>query len=200
PGEAQERFFGIALAVFDIHRRPGSRASPGGPSELPSERKRGRCLEPRHDSETSGIAWNKGMNENLSKDFVWRRMLENFGDWAIALPVLLAFVVLGLMVLFRKERRFSGMLVPFVVAIVASAIYVPLALALKPVFSWWVVLTPLMVVALIYVALMYVKDAQSIHPLLAAFLGGLRCAVYAILAFVFLLPGCQTYERTESFS
>ncbi|MBI3411721.1 MAG: hypothetical protein HY040_25605 [Planctomycetes bacterium] len=140
------------------------------------------------------------MNENLSKDFLWRRLLESYSDWVIALPVLLAFVVLGLMVLFRKERRFSGMLVPFVVVTVLSAIYVPLALSFKPIFSWWVVLAPLLVVALIYVVLMYVKDAQSIHPLLAAFLGGLRCAVYAILAFVFLLPGCQTYDRTESFS
>jgi len=61
-----------------------------------------------------------------------------------------------------------------------------------------VVLIPLLGVALIYVVLMYLKDAQTIAPGWAAFLGLLRCAVYAILAFVFLLPGCQRYQTEES--
>lgn len=140
------------------------------------------------------------MNENVSKDFLWRRLLEDFGDIVVGLPVLLALVVLGLMILFKREQRFRGMFVPFLVVIIGSAIYVPLALSFKPIFSWWVVLAPLLLVALVYVALMYVKDAHSIHPVMAGFLGLLRCAVYAILAFVFLLPGCQTYDRTESYS
>src|SRR6476660_6278436 len=51
--------------------------------------------------------------------------------------------------------------------------------------------------ALVYVALMYRKDARSVHPAVAGFLGFLRCVVYTILAAVFLLPGCQTFDMTE---
>src|SRR4029077_6928849 len=39
--------------------------------------------------------------------------------------------------------------------------------------------------------------AQTIAPGWAAFLGLLRCAVYTILAFVFLLSGCQRYDKSE---
>src|SRR5205085_586613 len=106
-------------------------------------------------------------------------------DIAIWLPIPFAFLVIGLMVLLRRENRFAGMLVPFVVVTVLSIGYVPLALTLKPYLSWWVVLVPLMGVALIYVVLMYLKDAQTIAPGWAAFLGLLRCTVYAILAAVF---------------
>ncbi len=142
------------------------------------------------------------MNEKLTQDaeFLLRRTTETFSDLVVGLPVLFAFFVLGLMVLFKRENRFVGMLIPFVVVTVLSLIYVPLALMFKPYFSWWVVLVPLLAVALLYVALMYVRDAQTIHPLWAGFLGLLRCTVYAILAFVFLLPGCQTYETTETKS
>ena len=64
-------------------------------------------------------------------------------------------------------------------------------------FSWWYLLVPTFGVALVYVALMYVKDARSVHPAVAGFLGLLRCLVYTILAAVFLLPGCQTFDMTE---
>lgn len=139
------------------------------------------------------------MNDEKFQDaeFLLRRTAESFSDAVIFLPVLMAFVVLGLIVLFRRENRFAGMLIPFVVVTVLSIAYVPLAFVLKPYFSWWVVLVPTLLVALFYVGLMYVKDAQTIHPLWAAFLGFLRCAVYTILAFVFLLPGCQYYEQQE---
>ena len=80
-----------------------------------------------------------------------------------------------------------------------AAMYLPLAYWFKPVFSWWVVLVPVLGVALFYVGMMYVKDAKSIHPVWAGFLGLLRCAVYATLAFVFLLPGCQMYDETKTF-
>lgn len=133
-------------------------------------------------------------------EFLIRRMSENFDEWVIGIPVLFAFLVLGLMVLFRRENRFAGMLIPFLVVTLASAFYVPLALYFKPFFSWWVVLVPMLAIALLYVGLMYVKDSQTIHPLAAGFLGLLRCTVYAILAFVFLLPGCQNYDRTETAS
>ncbi|MCI0378879.1 MAG: VWA domain-containing protein [Gemmataceae bacterium] len=139
-------------------------------------------------------------DENLTQttEFLWRRLSESFSDLVIGLPVLFAFAVLGLMILFRRENRFAGMLLPFVIVTVGSAIYVPLAILFKPVFSWWVVLVPVLLVALFYVCLMYVKDARTIHPAWAGFLGLLRCAVYAILAIVFLLPGCQTFETTET--
>ena len=133
-------------------------------------------------------------------DFLLRRTSETFSDLVIGVPVLFAFGVLGLVVLLRRENRFAGMLMPFIVVAVGSLIYVPLALTFKPYFSWWVILVPLLLVALVYVLLMYLKDAQTIHPGWAAFLGLLRCTVYAILAFVFLLPGCQTYEKTETHS
>lgn len=133
-------------------------------------------------------------------DFLLRRTSESFPDVVIGVPVLFAFAVLGLVVLLRRENRFAGMLVPFGVVAVLSLIYVPLALVFKPYFSWWVILVPLLLVALVYVVLMYLKDAQTIAPGWAAFLGLLRCTVYAMLAFVFLLPGCQTYDKTETFS
>lgn len=88
---------------------------------------------------------------------------------------------------------------PIVIVLLLGAGYVPLALLFKPAFSWWVVLAPMLLVAMFYVALMYVKDAQSIHPAWAAFLGLLRCTVYGILAFVFLLPGCQVFDQNEYF-
>ena len=133
-------------------------------------------------------------------EFLTRRTSESFSNLVLGVPVLFAFGVLGLIVLLRREHRFQGMLLPFLVVAVLSLVYVPLALAFKPYFSWWVVLLPLLLVALIYAVLMYLKDAQTIHPAWAAFLGLLRCTVYAILAFVFLLPGCQYYEKTETFS
>jgi hypothetical protein len=129
-------------------------------------------------------------------DFLLRRTTESFSDLVIGVPVLFAFGVLALVVLLRREHRLTGMLVPFLVVTVLSIVYVPMALAFKPYFSWWVILVPLLLVALVYVVLMYLKDAQTIAPGWAAFLGLLRCAVYAILAFVFLLPGCQNYENT----
>ncbi len=128
-------------------------------------------------------------------DFLLRRTTESFSDVVIGVPVVFAFGVLGLIALLRREQRFAGLLIPFIVVAVLSLAYVPLALTFKPYFSWWVVLGPLLVIAFVYVVLMYLKDAQTVAPGWAAFLGMLRCAVYAILAFVFLLPGFQTYEN-----
>src|SRR5262249_43854722 len=129
-------------------------------------------------------------------DFLLRRLSESFSNLIVLVPVLFAYGVLGLVVLLRREDRFAGMLVPFIVVTVLSVGYVPLALVLKPYFSWWVVLVPIGGIALIYVVLMYLKDSQSVAPGWAVFLGLLRSSVYAILAFAFLLPGCQDYETT----
>ena len=47
---------------------------------------------------------------------------------------------------------------------------------------------------------MYVKDSRSLKWPVAAFLALCRITVYALLAFVFLLPAFQTYERSEKRS
>jgi hypothetical protein len=133
-------------------------------------------------------------------EFLWRRLLETPPNWVIALPVAFALLVVLLMWLFRRERGLRGILVPLFVVGVFSTMYLALAPMLLPLVSWWVVLVPMLAVALIYVGLMYAKDARSVHPAWAAFLGLLRCAVYAILATVFLLPGCQNYEQQEYHS
>jgi len=133
-------------------------------------------------------------------EFIWRRFLETPPNWVIALPVIFALLTLLLMWLFRRERGFQGVWVPLVVVVVLSGVYLGLAPILLPALSWGVVLVPMLAVALIYVGLMYIKDARSIHPAAASFLGLLRCAVYAILAVCFLLPGCQNYEKQEYHS
>ncbi len=66
--------------------------------------------------------------------------------------------------------------------------------------GWLVILFPILIVALIYVGIMYAKDSKTVHPLWAAFLGFLRCLVYLILAIVFLLPGCQSFETRKTYS
>ncbi len=133
-------------------------------------------------------------------EFVLRRLTENCPDWTIGIPVAFAYAVLLLIVLFRSERRWAGMLWPFVAVTVAAPFYAWLALLFKPLLSWLVVIGPLLTVALFYVGAMYLKDARSIHPLWASFLGVLRCLVYAILTVVFFLPSCQTFKDnvTES--
>ena len=107
-------------------------------------------------------------------DFLLRRTTESFSDLVVGVPVVFAFSVLGLIALLRREHRFAGLLIPFVVVAVLSLAYVPLALTFKPYFSWWVILAPLLVIALFYVVLMYLKDAQTVAPGWAAFLGMLR--------------------------
>src|SRR5262249_340229 len=91
-------------------------------------------------------------------------------------------------------------LIPVAAVAVLGGVYFLAALIFRPIFGWWVVLAPFLAVALVYVVLMYVRDAQTIHPAWAAFLGLLRCCVSGILAAVFLLPGCQTYQTTETRS
>ncbi len=65
-----------------------------------------------------------------------------------------------------------------------------------PPMVWIVTLTVILVAAIFYIAMMYYKDSRSIGPWWASLLGVLRTAVYAILAFVFLLPAIQKYEQT----
>jgi hypothetical protein len=131
-------------------------------------------------------------------EFVWRRFLETPPPWSLALPVGFALAIVVLVGLFRREHRMRGMAVPLTVVGIASAIYVVAGVRIfLSAFSWWYLLVPTLATALVYVALMYLKDARSVHPAIAGFLGLLRALVYAILAAVFLLPGCQTFEMSE---
>jgi hypothetical protein len=136
-----------------------------------------------------------------SSEFIWRRLLEDTPALAIGVPVAFALVICLLIAWFRREHRTVGLIIAPIAVAVLSAIYVPLALLLRPIpgFGWNVVMVPMLAIALFYVGMMYLKDAKSIHPIWAAFLGMLRCAVYGILAVVFLLPGCQTYDQSTTF-
>jgi hypothetical protein len=133
-------------------------------------------------------------------EFVLRRTQEALSTSALFVPILFAFAVLFLILLFRRENRWKGMLWAFPIVAVGSIVYFAAAYPLKDLFTWWVILVPFLAVGLFYVGMMYFRDAQSIHPLWAAFLGTLRCLVYATLAVVFLLPGCQHYDVTERVS
>lgn len=69
-----------------------------------------------------------------------------------------------------------------------------------PSWLWVFALVIVLVLGLAYVVVMYVKDSRSVHWAWAVLLGGLRCLVYGLLAAVFLLPSCQTWERAEKRS
>lgn len=145
------------------------------------------------------------MGPEQTEFFLFRRTQEACPSWVIALPVAFAFAVVLLIVLFKREKRVPTFLWSSAVVGVLSALYLALPLVLRGLLpgwglSWWYILVPFLGVGLVYVWLMYLRDAQSIHPVWAAFLGLLRCSVYAILAFVFLLPGCQYYDVSETFS
>jgi hypothetical protein len=130
-------------------------------------------------------------------EFLWRRFLEAPPTWALWFPVGFAFLIIALLALFR-DRGWSRLVPATIVVAILSAIYVVAGYNLfLGLFSWWYLLGPTMAIALVYVVLMYRKDSHSVHPAIAACLGLLRCSVYAILATVFLLPGCQTFEKSE---
>jgi hypothetical protein len=133
-------------------------------------------------------------------EFVWRRTQEALPTPALFVPVAFAFLVLLLITLFGREHRWRKMLWTGLIIAGLSAVYLLLAFLFKEAFSWWVVLAPFLLIGLVYVGLMYRRDAQTIHPLWATFLGLLRCIVYAVLATVFLLPGCQEYKTSETLS
>lgn len=117
--------------------------------------------------------------------------------WAVVVPVVFALLVVALVAIFRPERKLLAGLIGLFVVGAASIVYLPLSLFLVVVLKWWVILVPVMGVAFFYVGLMYLRDAKSVHFLWAIFLGLLRTCVYVILAGVFLLPGCQHYDKHE---
>jgi hypothetical protein len=65
---------------------------------------------------------------------------------------------------------------------------------------WLGVLVPILVVAFIYVVIMYVRDARRIGVLWAGLLGLLRTTIYLVLAYVFLLPAQRTVEHSQTRS
>ncbi len=139
----------------------------------------------------------ENLQDNELVEFLWQRMSQDCPLWAITVPVLFAFFVVGLIVVFRQERKALSAIIGVGIVGAISIVYLPMAYILRPVFSWMVVLVPVMTVALFYVGLMYIRDARSVHPLWAIFLGMLRTTVYLVLAVVFMLPGCQRSERQE---
>src|SRR5688572_5677627 len=100
-------------------------------------------------------------NELAQKsEFLWRRLLEAPPGWVVALPVAFALLVVFLMWLFRREAGFRGVAAPLLVVLILSGIYLALAPVLLPLGSWFVVLVPMLAIALLYVGLMYFKDAR----------------------------------------
>src|SRR5687768_7550890 len=103
-----------------------------------------------------------------SSVFVWRRLLDAPPAPALWLPVGFAFTVLLLLALFRRDNRWRSLAVPFVVTVLVSAAYVAAGYHLfLELFSWYYLLVPTFGVALLYVVLMYRKDARSVHPAIA---------------------------------
>ncbi len=67
--------------------------------------------------------------------------------------------------------------------------------------GWWLaVLIPVLILAFLFVVLMYRKDMRSVGFKWAGPLALLRLSVYAILAYVFLMPAKQTFEKVEKRS
>lgn len=69
-----------------------------------------------------------------------------------------------------------------------------------PRWFWIATLIVVLAVGFTYVIWMYRRDSRSVGGVWASLLALLRCAVYAVLAAVFLLPAIQTWERTETRS
>jgi hypothetical protein len=135
----------------------------------------------------------------IEQELVWRRLDDSFPFWSLYVPVGFALGVVLLVALFRRDQRAQTLLWGAgIVAIFAIPYIVVFTFILKP--SALALLAPFLLIGLFYVIMMYDRDAQSINPAWASFLGLCRCLVYAILAVVFLLPGCQNYEKTETHS
>jgi hypothetical protein len=150
-----------------------------------------------------GLVWTAGLVFYLGYMLAWaiRGLLPDStvvlagGAVLLAFPLLLGLFI-AVMLCVRKPRR----LIPVAAVLGGCCLYLLAGKIFMPVFGWWVVLAPVLAIALLYVVLMYLRDAKTIHPAWAAFLGLLRCTVYCTLAAVFLLPGCQTFQTTETRS
>jgi hypothetical protein len=65
---------------------------------------------------------------------------------------------------------------------------------------WWAILIPVLLLGLFFVGWMYLRDSRTIRWYWAVPLALLRVTVYGLLAYMFLLPAKQTWERSEKRS
>jgi hypothetical protein len=159
------------------------------------------------------------MNETTptqQTEFVVKRLTEAFtvggADYPLALWLLLAggVGIIGLLhaaFTFASVRGKRGASAAFVAAGVRVVVYavisglflLPIPLRNKefPAWVWLAVLIPILLIGLIYIVFMYRKDAISVGWAWASLLGCLRASVYGVLAYVFLLPAIQSWERAE---
>ncbi len=128
-------------------------------------------------------------------ELVWKRLLEEIPSWVIFTPIAFALLIALLVALFRPERKLASFLWALVPIGIGTLVYLPFAYLLMPTLKWIVIMVPILGIAFFYVGMMYLRDARSIHPVWASFLGLLRTCVYVMLATVFLLPGCQYFEE-----
>ena len=60
---------------------------------------------------------------------------------------------------------------------------------------WWLAaLIPLLILGFGYAGWQYFRDGRAVGPWWAAFMALLRCTVYGVLAFAFLLPATQAWK------
>src|SRR5580765_1907661 len=130
--------------------------------------------------------------------FVLRRMAETLPLPALLFPLLFAFGVLICIALYRRKYRLQvfGVGAAILLALGVLGLVVCYGEDVRKTLSWWLVLIPTLVVAFVYIVLMYIRDSHTIHAAWATFLGLLRMLVYCLLGVCFLLPGCQEYDTT----
>jgi hypothetical protein len=133
-------------------------------------------------------------------DFVLRRPTEELPLIALALPIVFALVIVLVFAFYRSKGKLTWLGIGAGAVAAGGLLFFVVSYALRDALSWWLVLVPTMILAFAYIAMMYQRDAHSIHYLLAAFLGMVRAAVYCLLAFCFLLPGCQEFDTTVTAS
>jgi hypothetical protein len=148
-------------------------------------------------------------------EFVFRRLEQTFPTasnlptmtWNIALASVifvgfLYIVAMVLLAIFREGgvRSLLPMLLPGVaVGVLATMYFVPEE-QINSSVKWLMSLGVILLAAFCYVGMMYAKDSRSVGGGWAGVLGIPRALVYAALAFVFLLPTLQKYERTVTKS
>jgi hypothetical protein len=161
--------------------------------------------------------------------FVLRRIAESLPVPALAVPILFALLVLLMTwLMYRRGQASFGQrswIAVFLVGgplgflltrgrkqallwlglnaiplVVLGTMYFFVGYMFREVLSWWLVLVPVLLIALAYVIQMYLRDAHTIHYGWAILLGLMRMSVYCLLGICFLLPGCQDFDITVNES
>ncbi len=65
---------------------------------------------------------------------------------------------------------------------------------------WLAALIPVLLIGFVYAGWMYVRDGRAVGPAWAAFLALVRCTVYGVIAFAFLMPATQMWDVNRSQS